>query len=65
MIKDVEQARKTVYGLLEDKINEIFFKMQEENGIKYGDIFPLDQFRLNELTEEMSSLITNVLCYES
>ena len=50
-----------VIKLLEEKVNDIFFEMQEELGIESGDITPLGVLELDKRTEELAEIITLVL----
>ncbi len=47
--------------LLDIKINEIFLAMQEEFGIKNGDVEPLDAYELSEKQIELSVIIGRIL----
>ena len=55
---------KKIYGLLEEKINEVFFVMQEELNIKNGDIAPLDALYLEELQGKLADHIEYVLNFQ-
>lgn len=48
-------------ALLDIKINEIFLVMQEEFGIKNGDVEPLDAYELSEKQIELSVIIGRIL----
>jgi len=51
--------------VLEDKINETFAELQRRHGIKSGDIDFSDNFRLDEITEDLSRLIAKVITCET
>jgi len=51
--------------VLEDKINETFAELQKRHGIKSGDIDFGDNFKLDELTEDLSKLIAKVITCET
>ena len=55
---------KKIYGLLEEKINEVFFVMQEELSITSGDISPLDAMYLEELQGKLADHIEYVLNFQ-
>lgn len=52
--------RKELYNLIEEKNNDIFLEYQKQNGIKSGDISPMQALRLEELQNELADLIMNV-----
>ena len=52
--------RKTLYSLVEARINDIFLEYQTANDIKSGDISPMQALRLEELQNELTNLIMNV-----
>ena len=56
--------KKQIQGLLEDKINDVFAIIQDQEGITSGDIEPLMAFELDELTEKMAVLIAKVIEFE-
>ena len=53
--------KEKILELLDEKVNEIFFKMQEELKINNGDIYPLDALYLEELEEKLAEHIKDVL----
>lgn len=52
--------RKELYNLIEEKNNDIFLEYQKQNGIKSGDITPLQALQLEELQNELANLIMSV-----
>ena len=50
-----------ILQLLDDKVNEIFFEMQEELNIQDGGIFPLDALELDNCKEQLANIIEHVL----
>lgn len=50
--------------LIRTKIDEIFLEMQNVNNITDGGIYPLDALQLEEIEEELASLITRVINYQ-
>ena len=50
-----------VFKLLKRRVDEVFLEMQNELGIEYGDIMPLEAFELDKRTEELADIITLVL----
>lgn len=52
--------REELYNLIEEKNNDIFLEYQKQNGIKSGDISPMQALRLEELQNELADLIMNV-----
>lgn len=52
--------RKELYNLIEEKNNDIFLEYQKQNGIKSGNISPMQALRLEELQNELADLIMNV-----
>lgn len=56
--------KKKITELLDQKINEVFLAIQEEENITDGFIEPLDAIELDELTEKMATLIAKVIAYE-
>lgn len=53
-----------VLEMIEDKTNEIFAKLQDEKGIKYGDIEPFDALALQETQNKLAEIICKVIEYE-
>lgn len=47
--------------LLTTKIDEVFAEMQKQENIERGDVDPIDEIELNELTNKMSSLIARII----
>ena len=52
--------REILYNLVEERINDIFLEYQKQNGIKSGDISPMQTLRLEELQNELTDLIISV-----
>ena len=42
-----KMTKEKILQLLDDKVNEVFFEMQQELKIEDGNIFPLDHLELN------------------
>ena len=51
----------TVKELLDTKIDEIFREIQEERGIQYGDVTPLDALALEEARDKLAEVIELLL----
>ena len=56
--------RNEVRELLDDKINDVFFAMQEKLGIADGNIDPWAANQIDELEDRIADLIASVLDYE-
>ena len=56
--------KEKILELLDEKVNEIFFEMQTELNIEYGDIEPLLALHLDELQEKLAEHIEKVLIYQ-
>ena len=54
-------VNEKIFDLLDEKLNEIFFQMQEEMGIKEGGIEPCDAIELDKLEKAMSNKIEAIL----
>lgn len=52
--------RETLYNLVESKIDDIFLEYQNANGIKSGDISPMQSLRLDNLQNQLTDLIMEV-----
>lgn len=52
--------RKTLYNLLEERINDIFLEYQNANEIKSGDISPLQALQLENIQNQLADLIMEV-----
>ena len=50
-----------IYNLLDNYVNEIFLKMQEEFNIQTGDVSPEDAYDLYEKENELTVLIGKIL----
>lgn len=53
-----------ILELLEEKINEVYLKMQNELNIQYGDIAPLDALYQDKLMDDLAEHIENVLNWQ-
>lgn len=53
-----------VIAKIEEKVDEIFFEMQEELGIENGDILPDGLMKLYLREEQLAEIITAVLSYQ-
>ena len=47
--------------LLTAKIDEVFAEIQKRENIEHGDVDPMDEIELNELTSKMSNLIAKII----
>ena len=56
--------KERINEMLEEKINDIFLEIQEEEGIESGDIAPIDSYVLDNLTMELAEKIANVINYQ-
>lgn len=54
-------VNEKIFNLLDEKLNEIFFQMQEEMGIKEGGIEPYDAIELDKLEKAMANKIEVIL----
>lgn len=52
--------RKTLYNLLEERINDIFLEYQNANEIKSGDISPIQALQLEDIQNQLANLIMKV-----
>ncbi len=59
MTQDIMQYQ--INSILEEKVEELFLAMQEEYGIQYGDVEPLDAFELEEVQGKMVEVIEKIL----
>ena len=50
-----------IKDLLDTKIDEIFREIQEERGIQYGDVAPLDALALEEARDKLAEVIELLL----
>lgn len=53
-----------IMALLDQKVNEVFAEVQEQEGIKDGDIDVMDALALDRLVEQATELIHNVVIYQ-
>lgn len=53
--------KREIAALLEEKVNEVFALVQEQEGVKDGDIDPANAQALEELMEKTAALIQNVV----
>lgn len=53
--------KEKILQLLDDKVNEVFFEMQEELKIEDGNIFPLDKVELDICIYTLADKIEEVL----
>ncbi len=52
--------RETLYSLVEERVNDIFLEYQTANGIKSGDLSPMQSLQLDELQNTLTDLIMSV-----
>ena len=50
-----------IIGMLDDSINDIFLKLQEEMGIEYGDIGFDAEYDINNLTEKLAGVMVRAI----
>ena len=53
-----------VVALIDEKMNEVFAVLQQQDGITEGDIDPMDAVELDELSGKMADLILRVIQYQ-
>lgn len=53
-----------IMALIDQKVNEVFAEVQEQEGIKDGDIDVMDALALDRLVEQATELIHNVVGYQ-
>lgn len=56
--------KERINEMLADKINEVFAEMQKEMNIESGDILPMDNLELDDLTDKMAEVIARVISYQ-
>lgn len=56
--------KERVIAAIEEKVDEIFFEMQEELGIENGDIDPYDLVTLHIEEDRLAATIVQVLGYQ-
>lgn len=52
--------KNQVSNMLFDKINEVFAEIQKQENIKHGDVDPMDEVMLNELTNKLADQIIKI-----
>lgn len=57
-------TKEIVTNVLESKIDEVFAECHSVEEIVNGDILPKDNFKLESLKEQMSTLICTILNYQ-
>lgn len=53
--------KEKVSDMMEEAVRDIFLTLQEEYGIKTGDIAPLDAMTLDMMSEKMETVIEEIL----
>lgn len=53
-----------VVALIDEKMNEVFQVLQQQEGITEGDIDPMDAVELDELSGKMADLVLRVIQYQ-
>lgn len=53
-----------VVALIDEKMNEVFAALQQQEGITEGDIDPMDAVELDELSGKMADLVLRVIQYQ-
>ena len=62
MTKEAKQALKErVIEELNDAINDIFYKWQEEQKIQYGDVDPYDVINMDYATEMLAGYMVDAM----
>lgn len=56
--------REQILKMISEKVDEIFFDLQTENGIESGDIAPFDDLALENTVETLADIIERVIRYE-
>ena len=54
-------TNEKIYNLLDEKVNEIFYQMQNEMNIENGDITPLEFFDLDNSLKDLANKIESIL----
>ena len=54
-------VNEKIFDLLDEKLNEIFYQMQMEMGIKEGGIDPYDAIELDKMMKVMTDKIEVIL----
>lgn len=50
-----------IANMLDEKVNEIFLAMQNDLGIKNGDVSPMDAYDLDNCRDELAEIIERIL----
>ena len=53
-----------VVALIDEKMNEVFQVLQQQEGITEGDVDPMDAVELDELSGKMADLVLRVIQYQ-
>lgn len=53
-----------VKDMVGEKINDLFYEVQEVLGIRYGDITPGELFDLDDKQEELATLIIEIIKHQ-
>lgn len=53
--------KEKVFNMLAASIDNVFLQCQNELGITSGDVDPLEVLKLDELTEELTNTIIDIL----
>lgn len=61
---ELEKEMTIVSEMLEDAINDIFYKRQTEHGIVYGDLEPLLYLDIDEKAEQLSRAIVEGIAFQ-
>lgn len=56
--------KEQILKMLSEKIDEVFFDLQTENGIESGDIAPFDDLALESTIDTLADIIERVIRYE-
>ena len=56
--------REQILKMVSEKVDEVFFDLQTENGIESGDIAPFDGLALENTIETLAEIIERVIRYE-
>ena len=63
-LKESYSIKEQALELLEDRINDVFATIQDQEGIEYGDIDPLTSLELDEATDKLAAIIEKAIILE-
>ena len=59
-----DDYKKLISALIDDAVNHIFADAQDKLGITSGDILPEQELKLDEVKEQLSKVITEIVEFE-